>query len=76
MDEGSVSVLLLCITHCPKFSGLKQHQFVITVSVFQKSEHGFTGSFVLAGAATSPQGLTREEFTFKLAQLLVVLSSF
>lgn len=46
-----VLVIDYCIINCRKLRGLKQHAFIISVSVDQVSGHGLVGS--------PAQGLTR-----------------
>lgn len=60
----------------PQFLWLNQHTHTISVSVAQKSGHGFTGSSALARAAVSSQGLTRERVALKLSWSLAGYISF
>ena len=55
----SVLVSYCSITNYHKFRGLKQHSFISSVSLGQKSRHGLTGS--------SAQGLTRLQSRCRLS---------
>lgn len=72
-----VLVIYCFITNCHKFTSLKQHTFVISVSVGQKSKHNLAASGSCRGLQGCGLiwGLTGERSACKLTWLLMAFSS-